>query len=33
MVEFESLLISLASLGEISLVQVLSKRSLEVVFS
>jgi hypothetical protein len=33
MVELESLLISLASLGEISLVRVLSKRSLEVVFS
>jgi hypothetical protein len=33
MVELESLLISLASLGEISLVWVLSKRSLEVVFS
>jgi hypothetical protein len=33
MVELESLLISIASLGEISLVWVLSKRSLEVIFS
>jgi hypothetical protein len=32
-VELESLLVSLASLDETSLVQVLSKRSLEVVFS
>jgi hypothetical protein len=33
MVELESLLVSLASLGETNLVRVLSKRSLEVVFS
>jgi hypothetical protein len=33
MVELEDLLVSLASLGETSLVRVLSKRSLEVVFS
>jgi hypothetical protein len=33
MVELESLLVSLASLSEISLVRVPSKRSLEVVFS
>jgi hypothetical protein len=33
MVELESLLVSLALLGETSLVWVLSKRSLEVVFS
>jgi hypothetical protein len=32
MVELESLLISLASLGEMSLVWVLSKRSLEGYF-
>jgi hypothetical protein len=33
MVKLESLLVSLASLGETSLVQVLLKRSLEVVIS
>jgi hypothetical protein len=33
MVELERLLVSLASIGETSLVQVLSKRSLEVIFS
>jgi hypothetical protein len=33
MVELKSLLVSLALLGEISLARVLSKRSLEVVFS
>jgi hypothetical protein len=33
MVELESSLVSLALLGETSLIQVLSKRSLEVVFS
>jgi hypothetical protein len=33
MVELENLLVSLASLGETSLVRVLLKRSLEVVFS
>jgi hypothetical protein len=33
MVKLESLLVSLASLGETSMVWVLSKRSLEVVFS
>jgi hypothetical protein len=33
MVELESLLVSLAVLGETSPVRVLSKRSLEMVFS
>jgi hypothetical protein len=33
MVELESLLVSLASFGETSLVRVFSKRSLEGVFS
>jgi hypothetical protein len=33
MVELESFLVSLATLGETSPVQVLSKRSLKVVFS
>jgi hypothetical protein len=33
MVELESLLVSLASLGKTSMVRVLSKRSLELVFS
>jgi hypothetical protein len=33
MVKLESLLVFLASLGETSLVRILSKRSLEVIFS